>query len=466
MSGLIVAGAVLGWVLTGVGLAAQADDSMVLGCAPVSIGTGTATAEWPLYTYFQDSRAQCIYLASEVGGAGNITALSLNVTTVPGQVMNLFTIRMKHTTTSAYSTAYLENGGWTTVYQANEPVGSTGWRTFTFTTPFVYNGTDNLMIDFTINNSSSSTSGITQCTTLGAYRTVVKTMDTATDPLNWVGTTNASRKYQRPNVQLTVCTADGPPIAPSDLTYTAHADSILWTWTDASNNENGFYGHDASEAVIWTVAPNTTSYEEKNLTPNTQYARHVHAYSGAGVSAASNAMAAYTLPVAPNVSCDRQANCPAYAVNTVFTFTNLAGFGAGLMDHYSYTWYQGSTTATTESTWSSGTLQLTADAIGTWYLSISSRNPDDNSGGSMTFGPFVISEVPGYAVGDVDGDCDVDSADLDLLADCGSGPGIAQTDPACASALLDADSDVDADDFAIFQRCYTGENVSANLDCW
>ncbi|MCL6629146.1 MAG: hypothetical protein K6U00_06065, partial [Armatimonadetes bacterium] len=59
----------------------------------ITIGTGTSTWEYPLATYYHDARTQIIYLASELGStAWQIKGLALDVTRVPGQTMNNFTI--------------------------------------------------------------------------------------------------------------------------------------------------------------------------------------------------------------------------------------------------------------------------------------------------------------------------------------------------------------------------------------
>jgi len=98
----------------------------------VTVGTGTSDWNYPMSTYYHDARTQVIYLASELGGAGQINWLALDVTTLPGQTMNSWTIRMKHTALASYSSAAWESTGWTTVYQNNETVTATGWVTFEF----------------------------------------------------------------------------------------------------------------------------------------------------------------------------------------------------------------------------------------------------------------------------------------------------------------------------------------------
>ena len=61
----------------------------VKSCFVEAIGTSTGTWDFPLHTYYHDCRTQTIYLAGEIGRAGNISALALNVTAIPQQAMNI-----------------------------------------------------------------------------------------------------------------------------------------------------------------------------------------------------------------------------------------------------------------------------------------------------------------------------------------------------------------------------------------
>jgi hypothetical protein len=181
-----------------------------------TIGTGTDTWNYPLRTYYHDARTQVIYLASELGPARTITAAALDVTTIPGQVMENFTVRMKHTSLSSYATNSWEGpaSGWTTVYQANETISVTGWRTFTLTTPFDYNGTSNLMVDFSFNNSSYSSDGASRYTDRGADRSIYYYTDSGYgDPLNWSGTSNPAPSVSTyiPNLRITVLASINGP---------------------------------------------------------------------------------------------------------------------------------------------------------------------------------------------------------------------------------------------------------------
>jgi len=99
--------------------------------------------------------------------------------------------------------------------------------------------------------------------------------------------------------------APTPPAAPSNLTATAASSSqINLSWTDNSNNEDGFRIERcqgvgcANFAEITTVGANATSYSNTGLTASTAYQYRVRAYSSPGNSAYSNIASATTLATA------------------------------------------------------------------------------------------------------------------------------------------------------------------------
>jgi hypothetical protein len=181
----------------------------VLSCTDITIGTGTSSWYYPMYTWYHDSRVQVIYLSSEIGASGAIAALALNVEGVPGQTMNNWTIRMKHTTMSAYDNASLDATGWTVVYEGNEPPGETGWRIFEFSSAFNYNNINNLVIDFSHNNDSYTIPGFCMCSISGGRRSAYAYSDSGYgDPLDWSGSSSPtvfSVNNKVPNIRLTIC---------------------------------------------------------------------------------------------------------------------------------------------------------------------------------------------------------------------------------------------------------------------
>ncbi|HYF35874.1 MAG TPA: hypothetical protein VD994_11330, partial [Prosthecobacter sp.] len=163
-----------------------------LGGGPDTLtGSGATNWEMPLATFFKGARTQSIYKPGEVGAAGSLTSLALDVTVPPGQALNGFTIRLKHTNRNAYASGGQqgwESTGWTTVYQQNTTIAAAGWNWFVFTTPFQYDGVQNLMVDISFKNSfHTSYYGRCNATPMSENRSLYYFHDEQ-DPLAW-GTT-------------------------------------------------------------------------------------------------------------------------------------------------------------------------------------------------------------------------------------------------------------------------------------
>ncbi len=166
----------------------QLTEANAVYAAAITIGDGTNTWQLPLSTSRCDARTQTIYLASEIGSVLTITALALDVNTIPAQTMNNFTIRMKHTDLSLYGgLPEWESTDWTTVYQTDETITTTGWVKFDFATHFEYNGSENLMVDISFDNDSNSTDdGWCYYSTPGGMRSIFyRTIFDYGDPLDW-----------------------------------------------------------------------------------------------------------------------------------------------------------------------------------------------------------------------------------------------------------------------------------------
>ncbi len=117
----------------------------------VTIGEGTGTTYYfPIDNYFNYSCTEQIYLASEVGTAGTINAISFYYNYGTAYTANNVTMYMKNVSRSSFSanTDYeplaLGDIVWT---GAISPTAS-GWYTFTLDTPFEYDGSSNLLVAF------------------------------------------------------------------------------------------------------------------------------------------------------------------------------------------------------------------------------------------------------------------------------------------------------------------------------
>ncbi len=157
----------------------------------VIAGTATNLWEYPLAALFHDARTQVIYLPEDLGSAGKINALSLQVATSPGQVLSNWTIRLKHSPLTHYTLAAWDSESWTTAYQNDEPIQSSGWVTFLFSEPFDYDGASSILVDFSFNNSTYSVNGFCRSTITTQRRSLVFQTDSAFgNPLDWSGTKN------------------------------------------------------------------------------------------------------------------------------------------------------------------------------------------------------------------------------------------------------------------------------------
>jgi hypothetical protein len=184
-------------------------------CEVVTIGTGEIQWEYPLRAYYEDCRTQVIYLASEIGRSGYINELELYIVEAFYQEIENWTIRMKHTGLSEYETnaCLLEAEGWTVVHQDDRwPTGGGSslnrWVKFEFQTPFEYNGVDNLMVDFSFNNSSYSQDCLFKASHPGGKRSVYAYSDSRNgDPLDWPATDPPTMRCSSyvPNIKLSIC---------------------------------------------------------------------------------------------------------------------------------------------------------------------------------------------------------------------------------------------------------------------
>ena len=177
--------------------------------ALVVIGTGTATAAWPYYTFYWSSRTQMLYTAAELTAAGAIAgplqSIGFNIASAATQPMNNFAVKMTNTTLTSLT-------GWVaglpTNYSGTYTVPGTGWRDITLTTPHNWNGTSNVIVEVCFANS-----GYTSNSTV--YSTAMTGMNYHYHADNSTGcahTSSSSGSTPRPNIRFGV-----PPVSPGVL---------------------------------------------------------------------------------------------------------------------------------------------------------------------------------------------------------------------------------------------------------
>jgi hypothetical protein len=141
----------------------------------------------PINTYWEQARQESIYLADDIGAAGTIHALALHICEAPDIVLSNFTIRMQHTDEDGdvhFIMTCWHDLGWTTVFQEDVTIPSNGWFTFEFTNFFHYNGTGNLLVDFSKDNDDVGQLGYCYCSTGYALTTQKQFIDDTVSPLD------------------------------------------------------------------------------------------------------------------------------------------------------------------------------------------------------------------------------------------------------------------------------------------
>lgn len=192
------------------------------------IGTGTSSTGAndgaPINVWYQSLHGQAVYTAAELTAAGvtgpiNITQIGINITTLPTKTMPNFVIRMKHTTATNVA-AWVDNTNLTTVYSnASYLPTVTGWNMYTLSTPFLWNGTDNLLIDtaFGLIGSYASTGTVQYTTVTNGYR--CGRSDTVDQTNLFTGTETST---YRPNLKLVVAPVVANPqisVNPTSLSF-------------------------------------------------------------------------------------------------------------------------------------------------------------------------------------------------------------------------------------------------------
>ncbi|NCC52855.1 MAG: hypothetical protein EOM20_16795 [Spartobacteria bacterium] len=174
----------------------------------VVIGDGTYIRRNPVNAYYEQERLQVLYYASEIPHTGTLISLALEIEESPTITLHNYTIRMQHTTLDEMPEHWISND-WEMVYRENTDITEDQWHTFTFQHPFYYNGTNNLLIDFSKNNDSWIRNGYVYISLTPEYRSYEQFIDNSTDPLTWTGSLPIRSRYPPklrksiPNIRLT-----------------------------------------------------------------------------------------------------------------------------------------------------------------------------------------------------------------------------------------------------------------------
>jgi PKD repeat protein len=278
------------------------------------IGTGTsvnAASDYPAPygNYYWGAKHHILVRASELTAAGmtagNISALAFQVSVPGGATLNGFSIGLKTTTVTATSSPF-DMTGFVTVQAPQNYNDVTGWNTHTFSTPFAWNGTSNILIQTCFNNPSWSQNAEMFYSST-AYNSVTYYRQ---DLANVCVQTSGITSMQRPNMKFTFA-PNGPPTAQFTANPTSSCSGAI-NFIDQS-----FY---SITGWLWNFGDGTTS--------TLQHPAHTYTASGTySVSLmATNANGNNTL-AKPNYISINLGSGPISAACTPTTSASCTDFG-------------------------------------------------------------------------------------------------------------------------------------------
>jgi hypothetical protein len=272
-------------------------------------GTSTTTEASPVNIFFRSTHYQTIYTVAELQAAGftpgaAIQEMGWDVVGAPLYGMPNYTIAAGHTTNATSGAAnYVASASLTQVYTnaSYAPVAG-GFDMLQLSTPFIWNGTDNLVIDvcFDLVNPGYNASG--QCST---YNATDGSTSIRSDQANQCGLAPNSTQAWKPVVQFLIANGAPPTCAMinNDLTaanVTAYTAGLTWTHPGTPVSYIVEYGINGFTPGTGTVVTSTGSPALlTGLTPATVYSANVRTVCGTAVGDTSFASGiTFTTPCA------------------------------------------------------------------------------------------------------------------------------------------------------------------------
>jgi len=206
--------------------------------ATITIGTGitsntTSGYPAPYGNWYQGAKHQFLILASELNAAGmtagTINSLAFDVAQVNGASLQGFSIALKHTSASAVSV--LETG-LTNVFSAATYTQVPGLNNHIFSTPFIWDGISNLLVETCFNNTSWTSNTQTYWSTTTFTSSIWYRADNMTVCSSSIISGTSS---QRPNMIFDWTPSNTPPTSNFSSSSTFTCSGIV-SFTDLSTN--------------------------------------------------------------------------------------------------------------------------------------------------------------------------------------------------------------------------------------
>lgn len=193
----------------------QRDDELI----EVQIGAGvnannTSNGSTPYMGYYRNYRMHNLIKASEIvaagGVPGHINAIAYEVSRVNNYApMPNYRIRLKHTTLESFS-SFFQTGEYTQVFSSNTYMPTTGWSVHEFSTPFLWDGHSNIIIETITGMAGSNSQNASVYYNNPGYNSTIIYANNANSAEN---ATSGNVSYSRPNVKLLMSLAGVPDMS-------------------------------------------------------------------------------------------------------------------------------------------------------------------------------------------------------------------------------------------------------------
>lgn len=236
----------------------------VISESTANVGAGNDTLTNPLGTSHSVSRSQYLWTAAELTGAGltggNITSLRLDILSLGSNLDNL-KIRIKHTAATALNPDSPDLNGFTEVYYLSTALSATGLQSFNFSTPFNWNGSSNLLVEFCYSNTTQGTDN-----EVAAHAAGFDAAMTTTGPDAYLKF-NGNISYMKVNTSLNDSIDDQISIA-----FWAYGDpaklpaqtSVMEAFDASGNRQLNIHFPWSDSQIYWDCGNNGTGYDRIN----------------------------------------------------------------------------------------------------------------------------------------------------------------------------------------------------------
>ena len=240
-----------------------------LSSAQVSIGSGddgNSVNSPPISPYYGYSYSQSIYLASEIGTSGDITSIeyALNAGSDFSTADDNVDVWLGHTAKTAFDTTadWVDVSSLTHVLVDGTVTVANDILTISFSTPFNYNGADNLVVAIDANESDYGSSSDYVLSTNGP--TAGLTLDQKSDTTNSDPTEPATGtlRQNRGNITFNGIIQSCPTPTNLEVTFNSTTE-VQVSWTAGASEtewtyEYGPTGFTQGDGIITITGPNNT----------------------------------------------------------------------------------------------------------------------------------------------------------------------------------------------------------------